>query len=100
EEIGKLIGYVWARQFFQETGSVARGKRVFAAKNCATCHNDASSGAPPLAGRGPFSDISMVAVLWDHGPGMLERMRQRNLPWPEFTSAQMADLIAYMNSLR
>ena len=100
EEMRQIVSYVWARQFFQERGNPERGKRVFEAKNCATCHNDASSGAPSLAGRGPFSDISMVAVLWEHGPRMLERMRERQLAWPEFTAPQMSDLIAYLNSLR
>lgn len=100
EEMRQIIGYIWARQFFQGAGNSAHGKRVFAEKNCAVCHNDAASGAPNLAGRGPFSDITMIAVLWDHGPRMLERMRERNLAWPQFTAAQMSDLIAYLNSLR
>ncbi len=30
---------------------------------------------------------------------MLDRMNQRNLGWPRFTTQQMADLIAYLNSL-
>ena len=48
---------------------------MFTAKNCATCHNDASSGAPKLAkGKDAYSDITMVAALWDHGPQMLESM--------------------------
>lgn len=100
EEMRQIVSYVWARQFFQAKGNAERGKKVFESKHCASCHNDSSSGAPSLAGRGPFSDISMVSVLWDHGPRMLERMRERNIPWPEFTAAQMSDLIAYLNSLR
>jgi hypothetical protein len=56
---------------------------VFTAKNCATCHNDASSGAPKLAkGKDAYSDITMVAALWDHGPQMLESMKARKLAWP------------------
>lgn len=100
EEMGQIVGYIWARQFLLEAGNPVRGKRIFAEKNCATCHDDASSGAPSLAGHAPFSDISMVAVLWEHGPRMMERMRERNLAWPQFFAAQMSDLIAYLNSLR
>jgi hypothetical protein len=37
--------------------------------------------------------------LWDHGPRMLDMMTQKNLAWPRFTSQQMSDLIAYLNSL-
>jgi hypothetical protein len=30
---------------------------------------------------------------------MLETMEQRKVAWPRFTTRQMADLIAYLNSL-
>jgi hypothetical protein len=29
---------------------------------------------------------------------MLARMKEKNVPWPRFTTAQMSDLIAYLNS--
>jgi hypothetical protein len=29
---------------------------------------------------------------------MLAEMQRRNLPWPELTGAQMADLIAHLNA--
>jgi hypothetical protein len=41
----------------------------------------------------------MVAVLWQHGPHMLDMMTQRKIAWPRFTAQQMTDLIAYLNSL-
>ena len=72
---GRFISYIWAKQYFRGTGSADRGKKVFAAKNCATCHNDPPSGAPKLGkGKDAYSDITMVAALWDHGPQMLELM--------------------------
>ena len=36
----------------------------------------------------------MVSSLWRHGPTMLSRMKEKNLEWPRFTTAQMSDLIA------
>ena len=100
QEMRELLGYIWARQYFRGDGDAGRGKKVFAEKNCATCHSDASSGAPPLGKNAEgYSDITMISILWRHGPAMLERMKQRNLPWPRFTGSQMADLIAYLGSL-
>ena len=100
EEMRQILSYVWARQYFIGDGSVSRGTKVFLDKSCATCHNDASSGAPRLSRReGGYSAITMVSTLWEHGPQMLERMNQRKLAWPRFTSQQMSDLIAYLNSL-
>jgi len=100
EEMRQLLGYIWARQYFRGGGDAARGTKVFAEKGCAGCHNDPSSGAPHLGKRPEgYSDITMISVLWRHGPAMLDRMKQRNLPWPRFTAQQMGDLIAYLASL-
>lgn len=100
DEMRQIIGYIWSSQYFRGSGSAARGAKVFAQKNCGACHNDPSSGAPKLArGKDAYSDITMVAALWQHGPQMLARMNDRKLPWPRFTAVQMSDLIAYLNSL-
>ena len=100
EEMQQIIQYIWAKQYFRGTGSETRGKTVFAAKNCATCHNDSASGAPKLGkGKDAYSDITMVAALWDHGPQMLDSMTARKLAWPRFTAQEMEDVIAYLNSL-
>jgi mono/diheme cytochrome c family protein len=100
DEMRQIIGYLWAQQYFRGEGSVERGKKVFTEKNCATCHNDPSSGAPKLAkGKNAYSDITMVAALWGHGPRMLDVMNQKKIPWPRFAGTQMSDLIAYLNSL-
>jgi mono/diheme cytochrome c family protein len=99
EEMRQIIGYIWAKQYFRGYGSVERGKRVFGEKSCATCHNDPASGAPKLGkGKDAYSDITMVASLWSHGPGMLEQMTRKGLPWPRFTAQQMSDLIAWLNA--
>jgi cytochrome c2 len=99
-EMRSIVSYVWATQFFAGQGDAGHGKRLFAQKNCAGCHNDASSGAPSLAhGKDAYSPVTMVAALWKHGPRMLERMEQKKLEWPRFSSGEMSDLVAYMNTL-
>jgi cytochrome c551/c552 len=100
EEMRQILGYVWAKQYFRGNGSADHGKKVFAEKNCAACHNDSSSGAPKLGkGKDAYSDITMVAALWEHGPRMYSLMTEKKLEWPRFTAQQMSDLIAYLNSL-
>jgi mono/diheme cytochrome c family protein len=98
EEMRQIIGYLWVRQYFTGDGNAERGKKVFTAKSCATCHNDPSSGAPKLSkGKDGHSDITMVAALWEHGPRMLDLMSQKKIAWPRFTAQEMSDLIAYLN---
>jgi mono/diheme cytochrome c family protein len=100
EEMRQIIGHIWARQYFRGSGNADRGRKVFDEKRCASCHNDPSSGAPKLAkGKDAWSDITIVSALWSHGPRMLDTMAKKSLEWPRFTAAQMADLIAYLNSL-
>jgi len=46
----------------------------------------------------PYSAITMVDVLWKHGPSMLQQMHDRHIPWPQLSQTEMANLIAYLNS--
>jgi mono/diheme cytochrome c family protein len=94
-DMQQLIGYIWARQYFTGTGNAERGKKVFAEKNCASCHNDPASGAPKLGK--DQSDITMVAALWEHGPRMLDQMNAKKIAWPRFTAREMDDLVAFLN---
>jgi mono/diheme cytochrome c family protein len=97
-EMRELLSFLWARQFFEGAGDAGRGRRVFAAKHCAACHNDASAGAPQLvSGRRSFTAVTMVSALWHHGPRMLEQMSGKGIRWPRFDGREMSDLIAYLN---
>lgn len=94
-----LVSSFWAAKFFEDAGRPAAGSRVFAAKSCTACHNDAASGAPHLpAPGGDFTGATMISVLWRHGPRMLDQMKNKGLGWPRFDGSQMADLIAYLNT--
>ncbi len=96
EQMRDLTSYLWADQFFQDSGRAAAGKRVFITKHCVNCHG-ASQTAPKIEGR-TYSGASVVAALWKHGPAMQEQMKAKKIPWPHFEGTQMQDLIAYLNS--
>lgn len=100
EEMRDLASYLWAQQYFTDSGNPAAGKRVFSAKHCATCHEDAVSGASKFVGARttPLTGSAMVSALWRHGPRMMEQMKGKGIPWPRFEGAEMANLIAYLNS--
>lgn len=93
-----IVSLVWSQRYLENKGNLERGKKVFAAKKCAACHKGSGTGVgPSLATREKdFSGITMVSVLWQHGPTMLSRMREQKIPWPQFNTREMADLIAYL----
>jgi mono/diheme cytochrome c family protein len=98
-EMRELLEYLWAPQFFQDSGNISAGSRVFTAKHCASCHENSAEGAPKLTGAGKsFSGAGMVSVLWHHGPRMFDQMKGKGISWPRFEGTQMSDLIAFLNS--
>ena len=97
-EVSSLVTWLWSQQILANNGSAARGRSAFAAKGCTGCHDGAASAPSLAASKGSFSTVSMISALWDHGPRMLERMKQKGVKWPRFTASEMSDLIAYVNA--
>jgi len=103
DEMRDLMGYLLSTQFSEERGDSEQGRTIYARKGCGSCHDNPASGAPPRAGMaGRMNSLVMIQAVWEHGPGMLDRMQARNLNWPRIDSLEMADLIAYLhgNQLR
>lgn len=100
QEMRRIVGYLWSIQYFEESGNAKRGEKVFASKKCGTCHGGNSPVAPPMASKAKKLDsIGVVTALWQHGPDMLSKMKEKKVAWPRFQNTDMADLIAYVNSI-
>jgi cytochrome c2 len=98
DEMRLIISYVWEKQYLGVPGNAGRGKRVFEKKSCATCHTG-QGGAPQIVrAEKVFTPVTMVAVLWKHGPAMLERMHQQKIDWPRLTPGDVSDLVAFLNT--
>ena len=102
DEMRQLLSYLWMRKFVYPSGSVVKGQQVFRDKRCADCHVRGAHGAPPLPGQArKYSEVTIISALWSHGPQMLRRMRQAKIAWPRFDEPQqLADLVAYLNSVQ
>lgn len=97
QEMRKLIGWVWGRQFVHPAGSAGAGRRVAESKKCVTCHEGGGS-APAFASLGaPYSVVRMTSALWKHGPAMLEQMKAKNVAWPRMTPSDVENLIAWID---
>ena len=86
-------------------GDAKAGIQVFFQKGCAKCHavlGEGGRSAPDLA-RAPAGHLSaaeLVAGMWNHAPAMWERMRVQRLAAPKFTEGEMANLFAFLYSVR
>jgi hypothetical protein len=43
--------------------------------------------------------INIVAEMWNHAPGIEERMKQGQIRWPLLDKDEMRDLVQYILSL-
>jgi len=103
KEMADLISYLFAQRYFERSGNVARGRRVFAEKGCDGCHTLGSGSGPgpdltrSATGAKP---ISIATALWNHGPMMLQTMHQQQVTWPRFQPGEIVDLLEFLNRAR
>jgi cytochrome c551/c552 len=96
-----LIAFLFSQRYFLDRGNVSNGRRVFEEKGCAKCHEAKrkETGASDLTQvTEVFSPITLTSAIWQHGPAMLEKMKEQRISWPEFKGSEMTDLITYLNS--
>lgn len=83
----------------------ARGWELFNRKSCIACHavNGQGGGVGPDLGAGrqaPMSMVQFAGAMWNHSPQMFREMSARGIQRPQFQGREMADLMAFFNSLR
>lgn len=78
------------------------GRTLASEKGCLQCHA-LSSDADAIGFAEMELDASLTEIaghMWNHGPDMWEMMEDRGIAFPSLTRREMADLIAYVYSLR
>jgi mono/diheme cytochrome c family protein len=82
-------------------GDPTRGRVIFTGKHCAGCHlpRGQSSVGPAVEGlRRPQGAFELAGRLWNHVPGMFAALAREGTEWPRISSAEMADLMAYLEA--
>jgi len=80
-------------------GVPARGAKLFAEKGCVICHAVGGKGGQigPELGRHHHVSLSQFgALMWNHGPVMWPKMRERGLQVPRLKGQEMADIVAHL----
>lgn len=82
-----------------------RGWRLFREKSCVACHSvkDETGKVGPQLGPGrelPATIVQLAGTLWNHSEAMSRAMQERGLTRPSFSGQEMADLVAFLYSVR
>jgi cytochrome c len=83
------------------TGDAERGRALFADKQCARCHRpEGQSGVGPAIDqlRRPQGAFELTGRMWNHAPAMFTALVREAIEWPRLTSADAADLMAYLRA--
>ncbi len=104
QEMADIISYLFAFRYFDRPGDPGRGEKVFEAKNCVICHTVGSGGrdgsvGPNLGRLRKTSIISITQSIWNHGPEMLQEMRNNGFSWPILKGTDLNDISAYLKSV-
>jgi mono/diheme cytochrome c family protein len=101
-EAGDLVAFLVWLDYFDPPGEIDRGRLLFTEKKCVLCHQVAGVGGvagPDLDFLSQYgSPIQIATAMWNHGPAMTEAMRAQGIQRPSFTSAELTDVIAYLES--
>ena len=80
------------------------GRQLFVEKRCIRCHSVGGSGGkvgPDLVERRVRrSPIEFAAAIWNKQPAMLAAMKRLGVTVPELAPDEMADIVAYLYSVR
>ncbi len=102
EEMADLIGYLYSVQYFAESGTSVRGRRLVRRNGCLECHGLSGQGASSATDLGTLTTevtpASVISALWNHAfleDGSTIEMSS----WPAFGPGEMADLTAFLQSV-
>ncbi len=103
EDMADLVAYLDAVRHFTGPGDPRKGWTVMARKGCLDCHSVRGEGGKAARDLAQVRDLdslaAVISALWNHA-FLRERTERRTGAWPRFRSEEMADLLAFLQSLR
>lgn len=111
EEMNDLLAFVRVERGGTETesgvlpASPRRGWMLFQEKGCINCHSIRGEGGktgPDLISDRPLPRTltQMAGRMWNHSPEMWAAMKAKGMARPSFQGQEMADVIAFLYSVR
>lgn len=98
-----MAGTMAKSNVYLRSPSAAQGTVLFQSKRCIYCHSVNGQGGkigPDLGTADlPLRYGEIAPVIWNHAPQMSGVMATLGVPYPRFETQELADVVAYLNSL-
>lgn len=99
QQAADLYAYFYSARFFEKKGDAGRGKKLFAEKGCAGCHQG-QGGVPDVSKWPAITDpIELARQMWNHSPQMKGAIEAKKAALPKLTAEEMNDITVYLHSL-
>ena len=99
-----LFAYLYSSRYFVEPGHIGRGRTVFRAKQCASCHGierPLKAGIRPVsAWQSLDNPIALAQEMWNHSAEMRRALDEGAVASPRLSSQELTDLLAYLREQR
>jgi len=103
KDMANITAYLFSIRYFDPAGDRVAGKKLFQEKHCSLCHHirrdeEGKKEGPTLTKlKGMVSPIYMATALWNHGPKMIGKMKEKNIKWQKITDKELINLMEYFN---
>ena len=103
DEMADLVAYLYSVQYFAQPGDLRKGRDVLSAKGCLGCHSLSGQGGRSASDLARLKRLdappAVISALWNHSFIMQERTERRKVQWAELSPEEMANLVAFLQSL-
>jgi mono/diheme cytochrome c family protein len=104
EEMADIVAFLYSVRYFAQAGDPRNGVILATYKGCLGCHGLYGEPGKPASDLTRSTAIGTppgsLSALWNHSFIADPRPPDRQVPWPSFTGAEMADLMAYLRTLK
>lgn len=103
KDMANITAYLFSIRYFDPAGDQVSGRKVFQKRQCHLCHQSNNHVKKETEGpnlsklQGKVSPIYMAKALWNHGPKMIAKMKEKNIEWQKLTGKELVDLMEYLN---
>jgi hypothetical protein len=102
-EMADIVAYLYSVRYFAQAGDPKKGAAVATHRGCLGCHGlHGERGKPAVdlaRATGIETPAGIMAALWNHGFIADPRPEAQRTQWAEITPDEMADLMAFLQSL-